>query len=151
MKQLFFLFVLLTGIGLGDLVAQPARRVGARKAIRRTATVILYAQKQVKEHKVYTGNLAKAVRHQRHARFLFRNGKYVRAIHHTRRARQLAFLAIQANKGSIDNDWDLSNDEPLKEKVPGDAELESELSSANLTDQDIINAVLDDIDVGENE
>lgn len=129
--------------------AQPAKRRHAHRAIRRTAVVLIYAHKQVKENKVYTGNLARAVRHQRYARFLFHKGKYVRAIHHTRRARQLAFLAINANKGSVNKDWELSKEE--NEGAPADKELEKELpkDSEGLTDEQLILSELSDVDLAE--
>lgn len=130
--------------------AQRGKRVHAHRAIRRTAVVLVYAHKQVKENKVYTGNLARAVRHQRFARFLFHKGKYFRAIHHTRRARQLAFLAINANKGSVNKEWELSKED--NEGAPSDdKELEKELpkDSEGLTDEQLILSELSDIDLAE--
>lgn len=139
------LLVLFNSAGL----AQPQKRAAAHRAVRKTAAVIHHAHKQVKQNKVYTGNLARAVRHQRHARFLYRQGKYRRAIHHTRRARQLAFLAISANKGTVQKDW-----QPAKDESQGkvdDKELEKELpkDSEGLTDEQLILQELTDIDLEE--
>jgi len=139
------LLVLFSSFSFG----QPRKRMHAHRAIRKTAVVLVYAHKQVKQNKVYTGNLARSVRHQRYARFLFRKGKYARAIHHTRRARQLAFLAINANKGTINKEW-----EPAKEDTAGapeDKELEKELpkDSENLTDEQLILQELTDVDLEE--
>jgi hypothetical protein len=140
--------------------AQPNRKKGGKaplvklktkKVIRRTAIVVNYAHKMVKQNKVYTGNLAKSVRHQRYARFLYRNGKYARAIHHSRRARQLAFLAIQANKGTTQKEWELTKDEAPDDGTVSDAELEKELPGEELKEEDLINALDADVDIAENE
>lgn len=127
--------------------AQPGKRLLARRAIRKTATVIIYTQKQVKENKVYTGNLARAVRHQRYARFLFRQGKYGRAVHHTRRARRLAFLAIQANKGAVQADWQPTTEENANPASDTDLDKELPKDNENLTDEQVILQELNDIDL----
>ncbi len=151
MKTRITLFVSAALILLSSFsFAQPAKRAHAHRAIRRTAAVLIYAHKQVKENKVYTGNLARAVRHQRYARFLFKQGKYVRAIHHARRARQLGFLAINANKGVVQKDWEPNKDE-AGDKTADDKTLEKELPSegAGLTDEQLIAQELTDIDLEE--
>lgn len=129
--------------------AQPAKRKHAHRAIRKTAVVLLYAHKQVKQNKVYTGNLARAVRHQRYARFLFHKGKFVRALHHTRRARMLAFVAINANKGTVSKEWETNKEE--NQGAPDDKELEKELpaETASLTDEQLILQELTDVDLEE--
>lgn len=139
------LIIFFSSFGL----TQPGRRIHAHRAIRRTAVVLIYAHKQVKEHKNFTGDLARAVRHQRYARFLFHQGKYVRAIHHARRARQLAFLAINANKGTVNKDW-----QPNKEEIADaadDKELDKELpkETESLTDEQLILQELTDVDLEE--
>ncbi len=143
--------VLLMMIGLSSF-AQPGQRIAAKKCIRRTTVVMMHAHKLLKEHKVYTGNMAKSVRHQRYARFLFRQGKFLRAIHQSRRARQLAFLVIQANKGTVEKGWELSKEENPA-GAPTDAELEKELpaDTANDTDEKLAAEDLKDIDVEEKE
>jgi len=145
--KLILAFCLLFGFTEG-LFAQPGQRIAARKAIRRTAVAINHAHKKLKENKVYTGNFVKAVRHQRYARFLFRQGKFLRAIHQTRRARQLAFLVIQANKGSVNKEWELTQEEKPA-NAPSDSELEKELppDSEGLSDEKLANQDLKDIDL----
>lgn len=140
------LLVFLTALSYG----QPGKRIHAHRAIRRTAAVLRYTQQQVKEHKVFTGDLARAVRHQRYARFLYRQGKYQRALHHTRRARQLAFIAIQANKGTVQKDWQ-PNKEEKDTGSASDKELDQELpkDSEGLTDEQLILSQLSDIDLEE--
>lgn len=131
-------------------LAQPAKkRIVAHRAIRKTAVVIVHAHKQVRQNKVYTGNLARAVRHQRHARWLFHHGKYVRAIHHTRRARQLAFLAINANKGSVNKEWEPGKDESQGKVDDKDLEKELPKETEALTDEQLILQELTDIDLEE--
>ena len=149
MKNLIISILLLTGL-CSNNIAQPAQRIAARKAIRRTAVVLVHAHTKLKENKVYTGNFTKAVRHQRFARILFRQGKFVRAIHQSRRSRQLAFLVIQANKGSVNKEWELTQEEKPA-NAPGDEELEKELppDSENLSDEALAAADLRDVDLND--
>ena len=147
--KLILAFILLTAFtGNFFAINQPGQRIAARKCLRRTAVVMIHAHNKLKESKVYTGNMTKAVRHQRYARLLFRQGKFVRAIHQSRRARQLAFLVIQANKGSVNKDWELTQEEKPANS-PSDDELEKELPSdaENLTDEKIASSDLKDIDL----
>lgn len=131
--------------------AQPAKRIAARKCIRRTTVVMHHAHKKLKENKVYTGHMARSYRHQRYARFLFRQGKFVRSIHHSRRARQLAFMVIKANKGTVEKDWEFTKDENPGGKAISDEALEKELpkDDENLTDESLSKGDLKDIDVEE--
>ena len=90
------------------------------------------------------------MRHQRHAKNLYKNGNFVRAIHQSRMARRLAFAAIKANKGTIDTNDNFDKDENVK-KGPTDSELTNELPADNVTDQDLINAEISDIDLSDND
>lgn len=117
----------------------------AKRIIRKTAVVILVAHKKVNEGKVYTGNLARAVSHQKFALHLYREGKYFRAIHHSRRARMLALAAIKANKGAETADMKYSqDDEALFKAGPKDDELDKELAAArpadSASDEEVIGA-----------
>lgn len=149
MKHLVLSLIMMIGL---SSFAQPGQRIAAKKCIRRTTVVIMHAQKKLKENKVYTGNMVKSVRHQRYARFLFRQGKFLRAIHQSRRARQLAFLVIQANKGTVEKGWELSKEENPT-GAPTDADLEKELpaDTENKTDEKLAGEDLKDIDVEEKE
>ncbi len=131
--------------------AQPGKRRHAHRAIRRTAVVLVYAHKQVKENKNFTGDLARAVRHQRYARFLFKQGHFARAIHHSRRARLLAFSSINANKGVVQKDWEPNKDEYGNKADAEDSNLEKELpkNSEGLTDEQLIMQELTDVDLAE--
>lgn len=78
----------------------------ARKVLKRTTSVMVAAQKTVKRHKVYTGDLARAYQHQKFAKTLFANGEYERSVRQSLRARQLAYMAMQANKTRYKEDYD---------------------------------------------
>jgi hypothetical protein len=134
-----------------------ADKVHARRVIRRTAHVILIAQQKVKDGKVYTGDLARAVAHQRLARKLYFQGRFLRAMHQSRRARQFAVLAIQANKGTetADMKLDPEDEKVMADSTVSDADLDQELNKESpgysQNDQDFINVVLSDIDLGDME
>lgn len=147
----FTALLFMVGLCLSSF-AQPAQRIAARKCIKRTTVVMMHAHQKLKENKVYTGNMAKAVRHQRYARVLFHEGKFVRAIHQSRRARQLAFLVIQANKGTVNKEWELTGEENPA-GAPNDAALEKELpaDTEGLTDEKLAGSDLKDIDLSDND
>lgn len=149
MKNIIIALMVLVSLGAH---AGPGERIAAKKCIRRTTVVMMHAHKLLKEHKVYTGNMVKSVRHQRYARFLFRQGKFLRAIHQSRRARQLAFMVITANKGTSEKGWELSKEEN-PDGAPSDAELEKELpaDTESLSDEKLAGGDLKDIDIDEKE
>ncbi len=137
------------------LAGQNVKKEQAKRVIRRTAVVIHVAHKKVKEGKVYTGNLARSIAHQRFAIKLFREGKFFRAIHHSRRARALALLAIKANKGAETGDMKLTKEEEgLMKGGPSDADLDkalaAEMPGASEKDEDAV-AKEPDADLKENE
>ena len=118
----------------------------AKRILRRTAVVILVAHKKVKEGKVYTGDLARAIAHQKFALKLYREGKYFRAIHHSRRAKMLAIMAIKANKGAESTEMKYEKqDENAFKGGPSDDELDKEIAKempaeAAAKDEDVIAA-----------
>ena len=104
----------------------------ARKVIHRTAVVVFHAHKQVKKGKNYTGDLAKSIAHQRYAKKLYVQGKYLRAIHQSRLARLFAIKAIKANNGNEIEECKFSKEEgDLFKDGPTEAELVKELSQEN--------------------
>ncbi len=135
--------------------ARKADKVHARRVIRRTAHVILMAQTKVKENKNYTGDLARAIAHQRLARKLYFQGKFLKAMHQSRRARYFAIQAIQANKGTETADMKLDpEDEGVMNDTPAsDADLDKELNADSpgysQKDQDFVDAALSDIDLSD--
>ena len=117
----------------------------AKRVIRKTAMIILVAHKKVKEGKVYTGNLARAIAHQRFAIKLYRAGEYFRAIHHSRRARFLAVEAIKANKGAEMAEWKMSKEEeesmangPKEDEL--DKNLAKDMPGEPAKDEEVIGA-----------
>lgn len=152
-KKLLLLFMLPS---LMATATPPGiKKEQAKRVIRRTAVVILIAHKKVKEGKVYTGNLARAIAHQRFARKLYREGKYFRAIHHSRRAKFLAALAIKANKGAETADMSYTKeDENAMKGGPSDDELDKalakEMPAEPAKDEDVL-AAEPDVDLKDNE
>lgn len=126
--------------------------VHAYKVLKKTHRVILAANNHVKRNKVYTGDLAKAIHHQRHAKLLLKSHKAHRAMQHSRVARMYAFKAINNNKGKVNEEWQFNEEE---NKTMGanvsDAELEKELKDSNPTitfkDEDISDKDMTDIEV----
>ncbi|MCC7301434.1 MAG: hypothetical protein IT233_02220 [Bacteroidia bacterium] len=104
----------------------------ARKVLHRTAVVIFHAHKWVKQGKNYTGDLAKAIAHQRFAKKLYAQGKYHRAIHQSRVARLYAIKAIKANKGTDIEESKITEEEKeLFKSGPSDDELIKEMNAQN--------------------
>jgi|ERR1051325_6556571 hypothetical protein len=125
-KKLLLLLMLPSVTAFGGPMVKKEQ---AKRIIRRTAVVILAVHKKVKEGKVYTGNLAKAIAHQKFAIKLYREGKYFRAIHHSRRAKFLALMAIKANKGAETSEMKYQKeDENAFKGGPSDDELDKELA-----------------------
>lgn len=137
-----------------------ALRVKSKRVLRRTAVVMLAAHADLKRSKVYTGDFARAVRHQRYAVFLWRRGFYVRSIHHSRRARMLAINVIQANKGTVQPGFKMDNEEnSLSKNTPPDSQLDNDLKAdtefnkntpvSGDKDEDFVNIMVDDIDLSD--
>jgi hypothetical protein len=147
-----FMLLLLVGLfivpaaGFAQKKHKPGQKIAAHRVIRKTAFVIHHAHKKVKENKVYTGNLARAIRHQKYARILYRNGKFLRAMHQSRRARHFALLAIKANKGEETADLNFSKEDEdlMKKNAPSDSDLDREvdeqMKNEPTKDEDIINS-----------
>lgn len=135
------------------VAAHHADKMHAKRVLRRTAIVIRHAQTCVRDNKNYTGDLAKSIAHQRFARKLYFEGKYLRAMHQSRRARQLAVLAIQANKGTepAGSANEKEDEEIMNSEKVTDAELDTELDTNmpgySTKDEDFVNAALEEIDL----
>jgi hypothetical protein len=146
---LVVLSLILFSAVTGPAIAGPlGKKMAARHMIRRTAAVIQVAHRQVREHKVYTGDLARAVAHQKFARRLFGDGEYVRSIHQTRWARALAVRAIIANRGAEPPEAALTPEEMSETaKGPSEEQLTRELKAAMPSepekDEALINVNLD--------
>jgi len=88
-------------LAAGSAFAFNIHRADARREITATRYVIIRAHRAVNQGRVFTGDLALAVRHQRFAISLFKAGEFERSFYQTIRARRLAYAAIRANKGAI--------------------------------------------------
>jgi hypothetical protein len=130
----------------------------SKRVLRRTAVVMLAAHADLKKGKVYTGDFARAIKHQRYAVFLWRRGFYVRAIHQSRRARMLAINVIQANKGTVQPSYKMDSEEnSLSKNAPSDTQLDTDLKNdtefsknapaSSDKDEDFVNIMVDDIDL----
>lgn len=127
----------------------------ARQVLKRTAVVIFQAQKAVARHKVYTGDLSKAIQNQKYAKTLYGSGEFRRSIHHSLYARRLASLAIRANRGYV-RPSDMENESERKfrsEKgAPSEAELDVSAQkemAVSGKDEDFAKAKLDlDVNIG---
>ena len=157
------ILILLLGIFISPLAGlaqkgkkKPGEKIVAHRVLVKTSFVIHHAYKKVKENKVYTGNLARAVRHQKYARMLYRQGKFFRAMHQSRRARYFAILAIQANKGDETADMKYSKEDEaqMSKGAPSDADLDKEADAAlpndSNKDEDMM-AADPDVDVSDGE
>jgi hypothetical protein len=107
------------------------RRIIARDMIKRTAFVIRVARRDVNEHRVYTGDLARAIAHQKFAKSLFYDGEYLKAMYQTKWARHLAAKAIIANRGEVPPQANLTSEElSLTANGPSGEQLDRELHAA---------------------
>ena len=123
--------------------AQQPDRQKTLNFLLKTNRLIGHAHMSVKRGKVYSGDLSKAVRHERLAKQLFQNGNYKGALAHSRRARILATESIKANKVKPTSDATFTPEENTLVGTPtSDEELDKELNTqgiAEITDETIIN------------
>lgn len=121
-------------------------------SMNRTNDAIDKAYQSVQKNKVYSGNLAKAVQHQKLAKKYLKENNNYRALHHTRVARFQAFMSIRANKEFTENEWDYTQKEQemFGKGIPDDeltTELNKTYSAENLKDETITEEDLKDIEV----
>jgi hypothetical protein len=128
MKKHLFLVLTISFLALNfsSLIAQT--RFQAHAFLNRTNKIIVKAKGSVNVGKVYTGDVVKAVYHQRLARSLFKDNKYQRAIFHSQRARELACIAIRANKHDVEKEYELLKEEKAQIKgKPDNQRLDAEV------------------------
>ena len=135
--QTLFSFVLLMATSINGH-AQPIMIEKSKQAIHRTAILIQAAHDATASGQVFTGNLKQAVLHQQFAIQLFSYGKYLKAVHHSRRARELARMQIEANLGTTPAGFETSSDEATDGPSPSAEELDAALSASlqNKTSED---------------
>ncbi|HBG70255.1 MAG: hypothetical protein A2W93_13130 [Bacteroidetes bacterium GWF2_43_63] len=118
--------------------AQPVMKGKAKNVINRSAIVIYAAHKYTIVNQVFTGNLKKAVVHQNLAISLYKDGLYMRAIHHSRYAREFAALQLEANKGTYPAGF-----EPAFDELPDGPEPNQDLLDFN-ADESTFNSTISD-------
>lgn len=140
--------VLLSAAIMPVLAARPMERIHARQVIKRSALVIIAAQKAARTGHEYAG-LGKSVAHQKFARRLFREGFYFRAITHSLRARTIAVNVIRRNKAEVIKEATLDKIEKIyAQKCPPDKELDREVENDAEKDEPAVDINIDvDIDI----
>lgn len=124
----------------------------AAKFLIKTSKAVQAAYKQLQSGKNFTGDLARAVAHQRFALELYNSGLFQRAAFHSRLARQFAVRSLQANKGNAAN-FDLAQDEkalfannsPMFKDAALENELTKKMAGKAFSDQEFINGNITDI------
>lgn len=124
MRKSIVVFMIMM-VGLLQSVAQPAMKEKARSVINRTAHVILSAHKATIAHQQFTGNLQRAVVHQRLAINFYHDGKFGKAIAHSVRARELAIRHLLTLGENIPQGFEIAQDE----RVPMDNNANEEINA----------------------
>ncbi|MGE0560510.1 MAG: hypothetical protein AB7O47_01720 [Flavobacteriales bacterium] len=124
--------------------------VHAQKVLKRTHYVIVKAKIAVAKNKNYTGDLAKAVAHQKQAKKMFAMKNPHRAILHSKQARMYAFKSLQANKAGTDVDQSYQfNKEENALAGPEDKSLnlEKELEQSTFDDKMVTDKEMTEMEV----
>jgi hypothetical protein len=109
---------------------------GAAMFINRTGDIIVKTHKTVKTNKVYTGYLHKAQEKQVNAIELFKANNMKEAVKNSYVARRYAFMAYEANSGTVPVDWKMNENEVrvvhrMLPKPPQDSDLKAEVSNTD--------------------
>jgi hypothetical protein len=131
----------------GIVSAQVTIKQDARNFLNHSNNVIMKAKGAVEVGQVYTGDVVKAVHHQKFARELFKQGEYNKAIYHSYRARQLAFAAIRANKAKVTDDMQVTpSEKPLLQGMPDNKTIDSSVTvPAGAEDKSVLKDKEEDI------
>lgn len=133
-----------------NLPAKQPSMVQAQKVLKRTHFVILKAHQAVKKNKNYTGDLARAVAHQKQAKKLFAMKNPRKAILHSKRARMFAFKVLQVNKANtdVDQSYQFNKEETDLAGVEEDAvTLDKELGQSSFDDKTVTDKEMTEIEV----
>lgn len=138
-----FLSLVFLAISIMPVFAgRPLERNHARHVFRRTALVIVTAQKAAREGKQYVG-LGKSIAHQRFARQLYKEGFYFRAVTHSLRARTIAIQVIRRNKAELIKEATLDKIENIYyQKMPPNEHLDRQVAQNSDKDESAV-----DIDI----
>ena len=124
--------------------------VHAQKVLKRTHFVIVKARMAVAKNKNYTGDLAKAVAHQRQAKKMFAMKNPHRAILHSRQARMYAFKSLEANKATadVDQSYHFNKEETALAGVEDKSlNLEKELEQTTFDDKMVTDKEMTEMEV----
>lgn len=120
----------------------------AHQVLKRTHFVILKAHHAIKKNHIYTGDLAKAVAHQKRAKKYYAMKNPHRAILHSREARRYAFKVLAANKatGEVDKSYEL-NTEEMGIEDDKSLNLEKDLEQTKFDDKSITDKEMTELEV----
>lgn len=124
----------------------------AIKVLKRTNHVIVDAKKAVNKYKVYSGDLSRALHHQKLAKKLMNHNKVNQSMQHSRIAREYAFKSIKVNKGTINKEYEFTQEEKnfMGKNTPNDeldADLKSQTPSADYKDENVTDKDMTELDV----
>lgn len=145
-SKITVLFILLLSVFFVGAQAQPPK-AKVKTYLNRTNAVIHHAKNVVKTGKVYTGDLVKAVEHQKFAKKMFLAGDLKKAMNHSHRARMFAHKAIAANKGKLPEKMKSNkNEQALEKEVVDNDELDADVPiPQGVTDQTVVDEKIDDL------
>ncbi|MFN8416472.1 MAG: hypothetical protein U0U66_09080 [Cytophagaceae bacterium] len=113
-----------------------------RNVLLKTNRLIGLTHMAVKNGKVYTGKLGKAVQFERFAKKLYLAKEYKKAAQYSIRAREFAIEALTANKAKPTSDGTITEDEKLiTNPLPEISTMEEELTKESIalpTDEDLV-------------
>lgn len=124
--------------------------VHAQKVLKRTHFVIVKAKMAVAKNKNYTGDLAKAVAHQKQAKKMFAMKNPHHAILHSRQARMYAFKSLEANKATadVDQSYHFNKEETALAGVEDKSlNLEKELEQTTFDDKMVTDKEMTEMEV----
>ena len=108
-------------------------KASSTKTLVRTSEMMKQARTLVETSKNYTGKLAKASMHQRYAVLLFKENNFVKAVHHTRRARFLCFEIFKENNKEIPQGFEFGKQEEML--------VDSEIIDNEILDKDAFSGI----------
>lgn len=138
------------GLPRANMPAKQPSMIQAQKVLKRTHFVILKAKQAVNKSKNYTGDLARAVAHQKQAKRMFAMKNPHKAILHSKRARMYAFKALGANKatGDVDPSYQFNKEENANITAEDDAtNLDKELQQTTFDDKVITEKEMTELEV----
>lgn len=133
----------------GAISKQPSM-VQAQKVLKRTHFVILKAHQAVKKNKNYTGDLARAVAHQKQAKKMFAMKNPHKAILHSKCARMYAFKVLQVNKANtdVDQSYQFNKEETdLAGVEDNSVNLDKELEKTTFDDKTVTDKEMTELEV----